>query len=267
MSKRIQHYKREDWFTFALRVMNPYEETRERDPHCMLHVAAFGHSWWIQIPQIFKPREKWVDMSHQSWAKVGPDGRKGYTEIIQRDYGISFNREAIHVYYGIQPGCWSSNDPANSDHSRVFWWPWQLTPVRHDLLYPNGDLYHSNIFPRDRKNHLHWPGVMARSRAADSTAQVKVADIMNLSHTTRKGKVQHAKLTLQGEEREWRPKITRWLPIFRRIDRTVYCSSDIELGEKAGSWKGGLMGWSVEWRHGETMEDAVHRWYKSWDGV
>lgn len=263
MRKRIEYGKQYHWCYFALGVKNPYEEDRH-DPHCLLHLAAFGHSVWIKIPQLFKPRQRWVDLTKESWATPGPDGRKGYVEYIQRDYGVSFNSETLHIHYGIQPGCWSSYDKANSDHSKVFWWPWHSTIVRHDLLYPDGEVYWHNKYPRKKgAKHLHWYEV----DMAGGDVAVETTKFIELVHHTRDGRKQVAKITLRGEEREWRPRWTRWLPIFRKIRRVVDCSSDVELGEKAGSWKGGLMGWSAEWHKDESMTGAFYRWYRNWNGV
>lgn len=266
MRKRVEHYKRDHWFSFALGIQNPYERDHWEKPYCQLHIAAFGHSWWIKIPELFKPRTKWIDLSKESWATVGKDGRKGYTEQIRRDYGFSFDKEAIHIHYGIQPGSWSSRDPKNSDHTKVFWWPWRLEIVRHDLLLPNGDVYWRNTFPRKGKKHLHWYEVFSQDTKSDVTTEV--AQFVDLEHFTKdQGHKQVARVRLTGEEREWRPKWTSWLPIFRHVSRVVDCNSDVELGTKAGSWKGGMMGWSCDWREDESMEDAFRRWYKSWNGV
>jgi hypothetical protein len=87
-----------------------------------------------------------------------------------------------------------------------------------------------------------------------------------LDHWTKDGVNQKAKIRLAGEEREWRPKCTRWLPIFRKIQRVVDCDSDTELGPRAGSWKGGMLGWSVDWQKDESMKEAFWRWYRNWDG-
>ncbi len=264
MKKRFQYSKREHWLYFAFGLKTPYEEGHD-DPHNLIHVAVFGHSWWIKVPQWIKPREKWVDLSRYDWAKEH-NGKKGYTEQIQRDYGITFTEDAIHVYYGIQPGSWSRNDPENSDHTKLFWYPWNLEIVRHDLLYPDGDVYHRNLYPKKKNGrHLHWCEVLDQKQS-QSDAQVQVAEFVELNHFTKDGKNQKARIRLTGEEREWRPKWTRWLPFFKFTKRVVDCESDTELGPRAGSWKGGMMGWSVPWEKDESMKQAFWKWYKKWDG-
>lgn len=266
MFKLKEYHNRKDWTSFALGIQTPHEPDRNEKSHCLLHVAVFGHSWWFKIPELFKPRTKWVDLSGCSWATPGEDGRKGYMDSIRRDYGFSLDREAIHIHYGIQPGSWSSKDPKNSDHTKVFWWPWRLEIVRHDLLYPNGDVYYRNIYPRGNQKHLHWYDVF-EGNFKQGDVSVEVAHFIDLEHHTKDGSKQVARIRLTGEEREWRPKCTRWLPIFKYTRRVVDCTSDVELGSKAGSWKGGLMGWSCDWEEDETMKRAFWRWYKEWNGV
>lgn len=265
-SKRYEHHKRDHWFYFALGLKTPYVEERH-NPHNLVHIALFGHSWWIKIPQLIKPKEKWVDCSQYEWAKER-DGKKGYTEQIQKDYGFSCNSEALHIHYGIQPGCWIRDDKENSDHTKVFWWPWHSTIVRHDLLYPNGDVFHRNLYPKNEyEEHLNWHHVLENMKPKSDGKFKDLAVYVELEHYNKSdGKLQKAYIRLTGEEREWRPKCTRWLPIFRKIERVVWCDSDTELGTRAGSWKGGMMGWGCEWRKGESMKESFRRWYKNWSG-
>jgi hypothetical protein len=89
---------------------------------------------------------------------------------------------------------------------------------------------------------------------------------MNLVHYTKVGRKQEADITFTGEEREWRWKWFTWLPLFSKVERVIDCDSNVELGKKAGSWKGGMMGWSCEWDLDESMESAFRRWYEKWDG-
>lgn len=255
MIRLKEYHKRSDGFCFALTVSSGSEEF-DRDTS-NLHIALFRHSWWFTIPRIVKHKEKEVH-----YVSGDPPVKKQYIRHVRREYGFLFNEEAIFLYYGSQPGEWIRNDPANSDHVKVFWWPWQPTIVRHDLLLPNGDLYWRNTYPRGDRQHLH----LYEIENIKSDVQVQVFKYVTLTHTTKDGRVQTVKIRLGGEEREWRPKVTRWLPIFRTNRRVVDCYSNVELGERAGEWKGGLMGWSCEWKQGEEMEDAFWRWYKTWDG-
>jgi hypothetical protein len=266
MRKNFEYYKREYW-TFGVAVRSPYERERHEKPYCTLSICFFNHSWWWKIPELFKPKEKWIDTTNMSWNK-DKEGPCGFMEEIRKEYGFTFTPEGLHVYYGIQPGNWSRNDPENSDHSKIFWYPWRLEIVRHDLLYPDGDLLWRNSYPKNKDDkHLHWYEIFQGPSVKNKQdAEALFAEFVEIDHWTKDGVNQKAKIRLTGEEREWRPKWTRWLPIFKRIQRVVDCESDTELGPRAGSWKGGMMGWSVEWKEDESMKDAFRRWYKNWNG-
>jgi hypothetical protein len=263
MRKKFEYHKRDHWY-FGITIQNPYELDHDEQPHCQLNINLFKHSWWFKVPELFKPKQKWVDTTNMSWNK-DKEGPCGFMEDIRKDYGFTFTPDGLHIYYGIQPGNWSRNDPENSDHSKLFWYPWRLEIVRHDLLYLDGDVYYRNLYPRKNKKHLHWWEVFDMPKP-ESGVEVQVAEFVELDHWTKDGQNQKAKIRLAGEEREWRPKWTRWLPLFKKKRRVVDCYSDTELGPRAGSWKGGMIGWSVEWKEDESMKEAFWRWYKNWDG-
>lgn len=268
MRKRVEHYHTKDGWSLGLKIKTPYELDHDEKPYNMVIVQFFSHSWYIKVPEFIKPKTYWVDTTNASWNK---DKEKpcGFMESIQKDYGISITKNHIFLYYGIQPGSWIRDDPANSDHCKLFDWPWQLEIVRHDLLYPDGSIYHRNNYPKKKnERHLHWYEVLEgwSDKKVQEQVETQVAEFVNLDHWTKDGKNQKARIRLTGEEREWRPRCTRWLPIFKRIQRVVDCDSNEELGPRAGSWKGGMLGWSVDWEKNESMKDAFWRWYKKWDG-
>ena len=266
MRKNFEYYKHDYW-SFGIAVRNPYEREHHEKPYCTLNICLFKNSWWWKIPELFKPKEKWIDTTNMSWNK-DKEGPCGFMEEIRKEYGFTFTPDGLHTYYGIQPGNWSRDDPENSDHSKLFSYPWRLEIVRHDLLYPDGDLLWRNSYPKKKDDkHLlwyeifEWPSVKNKQAAEDL-----FAEFVEIDHWTKDGVNQKARIRLTGEEREWRPKWTRWLPIFKHVRRVVDCDSDTELGPRAGSWKGGMMGWSCEWKEDESMKDAFRRWYKNWDG-
>lgn len=266
MRKRFEYY-RADYARFSFVLANPYEPERDEKPYNTLNISLFGHSFWFKVPEFVKAKTKWIDTSNDAWNADRPKPC-GYTEVIRKMYGLTFTEDAIHVYYGIQPGSWSRDDPENSDHTKLFWYPWNLEIVRHDLLYPNGDVYHRNLYPKKKnERHIHWWEVFDWPRKEDQErVEVQVAEFVELDHWTKDGKNQKARIRLTGEEREWRPKWTRWLPFFKYTKRVVDCNSDTELGSRAGSWKGGMMGWSVPWEKDESMKQAFWKWYRTWDG-
>jgi hypothetical protein len=78
-------------------------------------------------------------------------------------------------------------------------------------------------------------------------------------YVRRSGEVQERTATIYGEELEWRWRWFTWLPLTKKVRRSIYISFDHEVGEETGSWKGGCLGCSTEWREGESMRDALQR--------
>jgi hypothetical protein len=61
------------------------------------------------------------------------------------------------------------------------------------------------------------------------------------------------------EEREWRPRATYWLPIFKITRRDLEIKLTDEIGEKSGTWKGGCTGFGRAILPGEDPHTAYQR--------
>lgn len=73
------------------------------------------------------------------------------------------------------------------------------------------------------------------------------------------GTSQHRKATVKTEEREWRPYALMWTSYFAHISRTIDIQFDDEIGERTGSWKGGVTGCSYELLKGESPKECLYR--------
>lgn len=207
---------------------------------------------------------------HRAWLTVGfwrifmqlylwrvKPFKGSYDSDSSKRYGITYFERSMHVHWG---------------ETKVYWMPWDWTIVRWDLLFPNGDVYYRNRYPgttlASKRRTFSWYNVldMNESPYPASPVEAQVAKYIDLEHHTKDGRKQVAKIRLAGEVREWRWRWLKWLPWPRQVSRTIDCMSDVELGSKAGSWKGGMLGWSVPWPEDESMEQAFHNWYNKWDG-
>jgi hypothetical protein len=168
-------------------------------------------------------------------------------------YGFTFFERSVHIH-------WSE--------TKVYSLPWDWDIVRHDLLMPDGRLYWRNDYAKKGKKYYYWYGILECDEHPYPVVptQKQVAKFVELVHHTRDGRKQVAKIRLTADEREWRWKWFKWLPWPNKKNRVVDCHSDIELGDRAGEWKGGLMGWSTEWKKDESLEAAFWRWYRNWNG-
>lgn len=142
-----------------------------------------------------------------------------------------------------------------------FPWPW-VVPDEHQC---SGPIY-GFVFFSDGL-HLHW-GKCKGKRGDPMTVigmpwrwrhrEHKVLsepEAAPFRYVLRSGQVQERVATIQVESRLW----TRfWLP-FRRMSRYIDIKFDGEVGERSGTWKGGVIGCSYEMQPGEAPVDTLRR--------
>lgn len=251
---------------FALGIQNPWGDDCGHEEYCLFHGKIWKWSLWLKIPELFKPKKRWVDLSKKSWARVGEDGRKGYWEHIRRDYSISFTPEAVYLRYGIQPGCWKRDDPENSDHSKVFQYPWQLTHVRHSILDLNQRIaYNSKEWDELTKPKWNMNHEQSFNFIQDSSCITFFEYFDKYNNCTVRARA-------YVEEREWHVGLWKWMHRFtkmfdwgRFVRRQLYVEFLEGVGPRKGSWKGGVMVCGFDILPGETTNDAVERFKNEWD--
>lgn len=150
--------------------------------------------------------------------------RKG-TEDWDANYGFSYFERALQLRW--------------RTHCKIIHMPWDWQHVRHSFLNPDGSLHH------------HASGF------EETPAETKEQHPYTYRRTN--GEIQNRAATINGEEREWRWRWFTWLPWPRSVSRSINIDFDAEVGEQTGSWKGGTVGCGYEWRHSETMLEALRR--------
>jgi hypothetical protein len=76
------------------------------------------------------------------------------------------------------------------------------------------------------------------------------------TYTLKSGKVQEVDATCTVEQRVWHRK---WLPFLKLKHKCIDISFSNEVGERSGSWKGGVTGTSYEMLPNETIEQCLRR--------
>lgn len=248
---RLTEYAKSDYWSFAFSLSNPgeyYESGDFKTNYCNLHFAIAGHSWWFRVPELFKPRKKWVDTSKYEWSK-SPAG--GYWDYIKREYGIIIAEDAIHVRYGIQPGSWSSTDKKNSDHTKVIWIPWKnLTYIHEEFFTPEWSSY---TIIANKRGNIDW----------EEERSVK-ENVPKIKFKFNDFDGEEIIATCYISKRMWRHGIgwCKWLGYIRKplIKYSLDLEFSKETGYNKGSWKGGTMGHSVELAYGEDPLEAFKRY-------
>lgn len=260
---KLKEYTKSNYWSFAFTLSNPgeyYDKGDCKTNYCNLHLAIAGHSWWFRIPELFKPRRKWVDTSKESWSK-SPLG--GYWNYTKREYGFSVTEDSVHVYYGIQPGCWHSRDKKNSDHVKVIWIPWK-----------NMTFQHEELFAPDWKSYaiLHEPPKSVtfeiRQEVWEMHRRIK-ENVPKIKFKFNDFDGEEIVATCYISKRMWRHGISwcKWIGYIRKplIRYTLDIQFSKETGYEKGSWKGGTTGHSIDIEYLEDPLEAFKRYGSSDD--
>ena len=121
---------------------------------------------------------------------------------------------------------------------------WGIQEVRHQV-------WNGKEMVEPAKNEYHPPYTDGR-----------IVEYHPYRYVLKNGTVQDRDATIYGDEREWRWKWFTWLPWPNKISRCISVEFSDEVGERTGSWKGGTIGCDYEWRHDETMLQALRRMEK-----
>lgn len=140
-------------------------------------------------------------------------------------------------------------------------WPW----VVPDEYQCSGPTYGFSFFESDL--HLHWG--KCKGMRDDPVKLIAMPwQWRHREHHTltepqaypyryhlRSGEVQERTATVIAHSRRWsRP----WFP-HQRVEESITVDFDKEVGERSGSWKGGVTGCGYEMQAGETPEQALRR--------
>lgn len=210
----------------------------DRKPRCCLRVHFFGHTFFAELPPLLKPYREYTDLRHYEWAKT-----PGYWETFPREFGFVAYRDDIHYYYGPQ-----THDSVTTK-SGVAYIPWMSKRFsRHSIYGLKGEELWTQQGDAKDFNAYWW------AKEAAPKARFEIED----------GDGTRVKVTTLIEEREWRHGIRafKWLSLFvaPKVVRSLDIDFDKEVGPEKGSWKGGLMGTSIDMLPGELHEQAFKRY-------
>lgn len=78
-------------------------------------------------------------------------------------------------------------------------------------------------------------------------------------YVCKSGEVQEATATVYVERHEWRWRSMMWCPLTAKVRKSIDITFDREMGDRAGSWKGGCIATGYDIRRGESVEQTVRR--------
>lgn len=126
--------------------------------------------------------------------------------------------------------------------SKFFYMPWMWDHCKTQVLRPDGS----------------WVPYVA---SYDKGKEPDGREIQSFQYryTLQSGEVQNATATVYAERRVWKWRWFPCLPWPRMVRQSIDVNFDKEIGERAGSWKGGCIGCGWDMLPGESMEQTLRR--------
>ena len=168
--------------------------------------------------------------------------RNNKSSLEQPSYGFNFFERTVHVHWGEKykilhmPWDWE------------FYARWEQVKLRH---WTKKDGEES---PEYAWVKLPYYGFDHGNVAEKYTAYY--------THTLNSGALQSTIATYYVDKMEWRWKWFQYLPWPRKVRVYIDVTFKNEMGERAGSWKGGTTGCSYEMKPGESPEETLRRMEK-----
>ena len=124
--------------------------------------------------------------------------------------------------------------------------PWCPTHVRTKTLMNDGTW----------ESEPHWN----QGQTVQDSFESRIAkEIHSYKYVLRSGTVQHRLATIKVVERERRWKWLKKFPITRHIIRSIDVEFSDEVGERSGSWKGGIIGCGYTMKLNELPSETLKR--------
>lgn len=153
---------------------------------------------------------------------------------IMESWGVYLNGVKSQWRFDSVVWCWG-------DKTKFWHMPWEWKYIRCDVLRSDGT----------------WTKrVACYEKGEPDGRQVWT---FPYRYILRSGEVQEVTATVHIERMEWRRKWTRWLPLFAKVRKSIEVEFSGEVGERAGSWKGGCIGCGYAMKPGETAEQTLRR--------
>lgn len=149
-------------------------------------------------------------------------------EEMMENWGFTFYDRSIHWNWGSK--------------CKIYSMPWDFEHIKHEVMRPDG-------------SWVAYVGCWERDKEPDGRWQAEYP----YRYVLKSGEVQERIATVYVDRREWRWKCLTWLPFFAKRRQSIDVAFNGEVGERTGSWKGGVIGTGYDLKKGETPLQALRR--------
>lgn len=145
--------------------------------------------------------------------------------------------------------------------SKFVYGPWRLEFVRGEWMHADGTW---RVEPRTRYRRNMSPEARDAAWKQDTDARdTKEAEcwqvVEDWRYRSRACDLQEGTALISVERRTWRQWWLRWTPLFQKQATTIDVKFSREVGNRAGSWKGGTIGCGYDMKPGESPTECFHR--------
>lgn len=166
--------------------------------------------------------------------------REDYNMQYDRDvaWGFTFSSavQALYLYWGSK--------------CKILYYPWaDYICVRDQLMDEYGNLW----------NRPKWITFRDGTRDKEDEPPNLYERLVPYKYKLKNGQVQNVMAKVKVEEREWRLRLLQWTQLFNKVNRCIWVEFDHEVGERTGSFKGGVMGCGYTMLPGEDPIDCLNR--------
>lgn len=235
-----------DWKAYRLIYSAGNNEDYPREKGNKITFYFNGFVARLSLPEIIKPYRLTVKAKYWDEETIKRMGRDWYYEYFDKEYGISYSSNFLQLYYGTQSdGSYHDGVP----EKRMSWFlPWgeyryveeRYYGVNEEVIYEAKDKYELKL------NH--------NIKETIPTVDYLIEDY--------DGKQIVAKTIVQYRRWQKGRKPFQWLAWFRKdtVTKSVEITFTEEVGTDKGSWKGGLIGTSIEMLPNESRINAFKRY-------
>jgi hypothetical protein len=153
---------------------------------------------------------------------------------MMESWGVYLNGVEAQWRFDSIVFCWGN-------HTKFVYMPWEFTHIKSEVRRADGT----------------WAKRVQSYEAGEPDNREVLT--FPYRHVCRSGTVQETTATVYVERMEWRRKWTKRLPWFAKVRQSIYVQFADELGDAAGSWKGGCIGCGWNMLPGETAEQTLRR--------
>lgn len=210
----------------------------------------------ITLPQFIKPLA--VKVVAESWDEetVKRMGGNFYYVYFNKRYGFRYGENFLQVFYGVIGASDFQFPKELKEKSWSTFLPWMESRVVKHL-----------IFDGDEK--LVWQENFSQTEAAkqnNSTRYQKKQDCKKRVYLIRDCDGAEVKVRVHVEYMQWKRGTGwfKWMSLFVKDikKRTIELEFETGVGNRKDSWKGGLIGVGSVILPGETVDQAVERFFK-----